>query len=397
MRTEIHPSLAELPLVQEADAILRKCVHCGFCTATCPTYQLLGDELDGPRGRIYLIKDLLETDSFNSQSRQHLDRCLTCRSCETTCPSGVEYGRLLDIGRVISNEKVKPQFAQRIAGFLLRTFVPTGSLFSFLLRVGRLVRPLLPRGLARHVPRKIRAEKAERNPGARILLLSGCVQSAATPSVTAALQLILKARGVTTDAVSEGCCGALDYHLGAHDKGLTRMRQVIDLIYPRLEEVDHVVSSATGCGVTLKEYPLALSHDAAYRDRARAVAEKVVDASELFEELPVTLAGKVAVHTPCSMQHGMKLTGRVEQLLASAGAEIVSQKDGHLCCGSAGSYSMLQPELAERLRDNKLASLQANKPEVIVTANIGCQLHLDADADVPVMHWLEYVADRLSQ
>lgn len=395
MKTEIHPRLIDLPLVQEADSILRKCVHCGFCTATCPTYQLLGDELDGPRGRIYLIKNLLEQDEIDNKSAQHLDRCLTCRACETTCPSGVEYGRLLDIGKQFVAERSQAPWHRRTLSWLLRTVVPRKILFRPLLRLGQLFRPLLPGVLRTHVPPRQTVRHIIRSePDARVLLLSGCVQSSATPNVVASLQRILRAAGRASEVLDEGCCGALDYHLAAHEKGLERMRQVIDLVHPRLAQVDAVVSSATGCGVTIHEYPEALKYDPDYARKAREVADKLVDPVALLDSLDLDLSHQeIAVHTPCSMQHGLGLNGRVEALLERWGLSLVPHKEGHLCCGSAGTYSILQPALSESLRDRKLANLETGKPAVIVTANVGCQLHLQSGTETPVMHWLELVAD----
>ena len=395
MRTEIHPKLIDNILVREADDILRKCVHCGFCTATCPTYQLLGDELDGPRGRIYLIKEMLETDSFSAKRRQHLDRCLTCRSCETTCPSGVEYGRLLDIGRDIAASKVSPSIRHRMLSFLIRTVIPRKWLFQPMVKLGAVFKPILPGFIARYLPDRTRVQAVKKHNGARVLLLGGCVQSAATPRVVASLQVLLEANGVKSELVDDGCCGALDYHLGEHEAGLMRMRRVIDLLYPRLEGIDYIASSASGCGVTIKEYPSALKNDPVYYDKAVAVSKRVVDAVELFDSLPFKSDATIAIQTPCTMQHGMKLDGRLEALFLTAGARLVDQKDGHLCCGSAGTYSILQPALSAKLRSNKLTNLQTGKPDVILTANVGCQLHLASEASVPVRHWLEYAADQL--
>jgi glycolate oxidase iron-sulfur subunit len=397
VKTEIHPRLIDLPLVQEADAILRKCVHCGFCTATCPTYQLLGDELDGPRGRIYLIKNLLEQDDIDDKSVQHLDRCLTCRACETTCPSGVEYGRLLDIGKQFAAERSSAPFLRRLLSAALRFVVPRKVLFKPLLTISQWFRPLLPAFLKSHVPSKQPVRHAVKSSNAaRVLLLGGCVQSSATPNVVASLQKILAAIDTESRLVDEGCCGALDYHLAAHEQGMARMRHVIDLLYPQLEQVDAIVSSATGCGVTIAEYPDILKYDNDYADKARAVADKLVDPVELLESLDLNLTGKdVAVHTPCSMQHGLGLNGRVEALLSKWGLRLTAHKEGHLCCGSAGTYSILQPELSTSLRDRKLNNLEAGQPSVIVTANVGCQLHLQSGTETHVMHWLELVADLL--
>ncbi len=402
MQTKIHPELVDLAEVQEADAILRSCVHCGFCTATCPTYQLLGDELDGPRGRIYLIKNLLEQNTISEASTRHLDRCLTCRACETTCPSGVDYGRLADIGRGLAAERTEGPWLRNTLARLLRFVVPRGYLFKPLLKLGQLVKPVLPGFLEDHIPRSSPAQyPVSSQSESRILLLSGCVQSAATPNVVASLGHLLTATGNGYQVVDEGCCGALDYHLAAHDAGMTRMRRLIDLLYPRLSGVDVILSSASGCGVTIKEYPQILQQDPVYAARAREVAEKVKDPVEYLEEVFAEKvfnanARRVAVQTPCSLQHGQRLPGRIEAILAAAGYEILPQAESHLCCGSAGSYSILEPELSGQLRERKLANLTQADPDVIVTANIGCQTHLAGASPVPVMHWLELLAEDLS-
>ncbi len=399
MQTNIHPALKALPEVAEAEEILRRCVHCGFCTASCPTYQLLGDELDGPRGRIYLIKNLLEENTISKASMTHLDRCLTCRACETACPSGVEYGQLLDIGRSFAAGVVRRPLFYRLMAFLLRQVIPRAALLRLLLWVGRLFRPLLPMALGRHIPQvspaRHRVVSVRRS---KILLLGGCVQSAATPNVVASLSRLLSFAGQDSEIMAEGCCGALDYHLSAQEAGKRRMRKVIDLLYERIGEVDALVSSATGCGVTIAEYPHIFRHDPAYVGKAQAIADKLVDAVTLLETMPIRVAGRrVAVHTPCSMAHGMKLGGKIERLLTRAGYTTVTPAKNHLCCGSAGSYSILQPGLSTQLRDRKLAMLEADKPDVIVTANIGCQMQLASGANTPVMHWLELLADDLPE
>ncbi len=399
MQTKIHPAIADQPRVKEADEILRKCVHCGFCTATCPTYQILGDELDGPRGRIYLIKNLLETNETDEKSVAHLDRCLTCRACETTCPSGVAYGRLLDIGREFAAEKVQRPQRWRLLSFALRFVVPRPRLFRPLLHLAQWLRPLLPAALKNKTPRIEPARNAVDDVDApRVLLLGGCVQSVATPNVNAALQKVLKRQGVSSKILDAGCCGALEYHLSAHDDGLARVRSLIDQLSPWIDKVDHIVSSATGCGVTIRDYPEMLIDFPEYQEKARRLADKLADPIELVsgDQADALLKDvKVAVHTPCSMQHGMKMPGRIEPLLMGLGAEILPVADGHLCCGSAGSYSLMQPALSSQMQTRKITSLNAGSPDVIVTANIGCQLHLDAASDTPVMHWVELIADRL--
>ena len=400
MKTQIHPALAGRKDVQEADEILRRCVHCGFCTATCPTYQITGDELDGPRGRIYLIKNLLEENDMQSDTVQHLDRCLTCRACETTCPSGVEYGRLLDVGRAIAKDKVTRPLPQRILTALLQFVIPKPYLFVPLLRVGQLFRPVLPRFLKKHVPQRQPArykehdvsQSSEQGNPVKVLLLSGCVQSAATPNVTASLAKILAKRGIVTERVSEGCCGSLDLHLSGHEKARQRMKQVIDRLYPRLDDCMGIVSTATGCEVTLNEYPDLLKHDPIYGPRAEALVQKLMEPSELVQGVELAAdSRRVAVHVPCSMQHGLKKGLSLELFMKELGFNVVKTRDARQCCGSAGTYSILQPKLSEELRHKKLVGLNADKPDVIVTANVGCQLHL-AD-DTPVVHWLELVAE----
>ncbi|MDA0788465.1 MAG: glycolate oxidase subunit GlcF [Proteobacteria bacterium] len=416
MQTDIHPQLAGRRDVGEAEDILRSCVHCGFCTATCPTYQLLGDELDGPRGRIYLIKNLLEVAPEDRDvaraSLPHLDRCLTCRSCETTCPSGVRYGRLLDIARGLISERAKPVLARRMASLLIRLVVPRPMIFGAMLKLGQLLRPILPGALARKVPMvprvdgpgfsktgsspvsgSISAPKHDR----RVILLNGCVQRAATPDVNRAIEVLLDRMGIAVEYLSEeGCCGALDYHLAAQDTGRARMRRLIDLLHPRLADVEAIVSSASGCGVTIKEYPDILTGEPC-EARAREVAGKVVDVSELLETAEWNCrSARVAVHSPCSLTHGQGRAGSIEQILVRAGMEVVPVRDGHLCCGSAGTYSILQPQLAGQLLSNKVAALGANDPEIIVTGNVGCHLHLQGGTDIPVMHWAELLASRLT-
>jgi glycolate dehydrogenase iron-sulfur subunit len=395
MQTRIHPDLAALPKVQEAESILRSCVHCGFCTATCPTYQLLGDELDSPRGRIYLIKNLLEENAIDDRAVKHLDRCLTCRACETNCPSGVKYSRLLEIGKELIAKKSARPASKQIQSALLRLVVPRSYIFTPLLRTGQFLRPVLPGVLANKIPEKQKLlpvltgkpELSQKN----VLLLKGCVQRAATPNVNIALEQLLATQNfAVTSLQAEGCCGAVDYHLSAHDRGLQRMRDLIDKLHVQLGKVDYIVSSASGCGVTIKEYPLYLSEDPEYARKAAQVFEKVVDVSELLGQFDFKCSPiRAAVHTPCTLQHGQGINGEIENILQRAGITIVKSRESHLCCGSAGTYSIMQPDLSKRLKTRKLAVLQENSPQVIVTANIGCQLHLQTGANVPVIHWVE--------
>ena len=401
MQTNIHPQLARRADIIEADEILRSCVHCGFCTATCPTYQLSSDELDGPRGRIYLIKNLLEDNAIEADSVVHLDRCLTCRACETTCPSGVRYGRLLDIGKgLIAEKQVSSSWLRRLLIPLLRLVVPQPRLFRPLLQVGNLLRPLLPGVIRRHVP--VLVNKSYVLPAIvasapRVLVLQGCVQKAATPQVNQALAVLLAQQGVAVEFLpEESCCGSLDYHLAAHDAARSRMRRLIDQLYPRLSEVQAVVSTASGCGVTLKEYTEIFTDDPIYLAKAHQLHAKLRDVSELLASFTFScLPGRVAFHSPCTLQHGQKINGVVEDILRRAGFALCAVQDAHLCCGSAGTYSLLQADISQTLLANKVTRLQAEQPDVIATANIGCQLHLQSGAAVPVVHWVELLADRL--
>jgi glycolate oxidase iron-sulfur subunit len=413
MQTNLADFIKDTPEGHEAEAILRKCVHCGFCTATCPTYQLLGDELDGPRGRIYLIKQVLEGQPATEKTRLHLDRCLTCRSCETTCPSGVEYGRLVDIGRHVVEQQVPRTGADRLKRATLREFVPRSGLFGAALGVGRLFRPLLPRVLAGQVPHRSPAGRwpAPRH-ARRMIALAGCVQPAMRPSINAATARVLDLLGISlVEHPAAGCCGALKFHLHDQDGGRDDARRNIDAWWPGIAagEIEAIVVTASGCGVQVKEYGHLLKGDPAYAAKAAKVAAMSRDVSEVvLAEAPALqavltrrLAGhptsKIAFHAPCSLQHGLRIRGVVEGLLGAAGFELVPVRDGHLCCGSAGTYSLLQPELSRQLRDNKLAALEEGGGERIVSANIGCIEHLCSSASIPVQHWIELIDEKVTK
>ena len=411
MRTELADFIKDTPEGREADAILRKCVHCGFCTATCPTYQLLGDELDGPRGRIYLIKQVLEGQPVTEKTQLHLDRCLTCRSCETTCPSGVQYSRLLDIGREVVHERVKRPAGERLARTALRHVITRPAVFGPLLKLGQLARPVLPATLRRKVPPATRASKSV--PGVtharRVLMLEGCVQPSFSPATNLAAARVLDRLGISVVAAPRaGCCGAVSFHLDERGEALDFMRRNIDAWWPEIERgAEAIVITASGCGVMVKDYAHELARDPAYADKARRVSELAKDVSEIIlaerEKLrslvppsPSAGARRVAFHAPCTLQHGLKIRGQVEALLASLGFELVPVRDAHLCCGSAGTYSLLQPALSQRLLENKLAALTEHAPDEIVTANIGCQTHLQSGSDRTVRHWIELVEERLA-
>ncbi len=397
METRLADFIRDTPRGQEADAILRACVHCGFCTATCPTYQLLGDELDGPRGRIYQIKQVLEGHPADAAVRLHLDRCLTCRSCETTCPSGVRYGRLLEIGRSVVVEQAPRPAGQRLQRWLLRRIMTTPGLFGPLLSLGRLARPLMPAALKEKLP-------PDQMPPAlptathqrKVILVEGCVQPAFKPATNASLARVLHRAGVDAVRVpGERCCGALSLHLDADAEALNLMRANIDAWWPHVESgAEAILSSASGCGVMIKDYGHALRDDPDYAERAARVSALCRDAVEFLEgeALEPVAEGerrRVAFQAPCTLQHGQQLPGRVESLLEAVGHTLVTVADVHLCCGSAGAYSLLQKPISTKLRTRKLTTLLQGRPEVIATANIGCQLHLESATHVPVRHWVE--------
>ncbi|RLK44204.1 glycolate oxidase subunit GlcF [Cupriavidus plantarum] len=415
MQTTLAEFLRNTPEGEEAKSIVGKCVHCGFCTATCPTYQLLGDELDGPRGRIYLMKQMLEGQPVTESTRLHLDRCLTCRNCESTCPSGVRYGRLVDIGRkvvddVLADAGIERPANERFKRWALRESLTRPALFRPALRMGQLVRPFLPRTLRNKVPAAEKMAAPGKWPttahARKMLLLEGCVQPAMSPNINPATARVLDRLGVQTVVAPEaGCCGAIRFHTGDHAGGLDNMRANIDAWWPYIQEgVEAIVMNASGCGAMVKDYGHLLRDDPAYAERAARVSALTRDISEIlpaFSDELHRLAGavprssrRIAWHPPCTLQHGQQIRGKVESLLTGLGIEVKLCADNHLCCGSAGTYSVLQPELSYRLRDDKLAKLQATSPETIVSANIGCITHLQSGTDTPVMHWVELV-DRM--
>jgi len=412
MQTTLHPDFAGTADGERAEAILRNCVHCGFCLATCPTYQLLGDELDSPRGRIYLMKQVLEGQAPGRATQQHLDRCLTCRNCETTCPSGVNYAELLDIGRRLVEERVPRPPAQRALRWMLKEGLPSPA-FAPALRVGAALRPLLPQALQAKLPARGRHLPAgpglpKRSHARKVLLLAGCVQPALQANINPATARVLDAAGVQAlMAPSAGCCGAIRAHLADQAGSLADMRRNIDAWTPYLDgtgglgPVEAIVMNASGCGATVREYAHALAGDPQYADKARRISAMTRDLSEFVGDLVPTLAGAVrapgalAVHVPCTLQHAQKLPGSLERVLGALGFEVRIGQEHHLCCGSAGTYSVLQPQLANQLRDRKLAHLEKLQAGVIVSANVGCIQHLQAASALPVRHWIELVDEAL--
>ena len=423
MQTDIAPEFAGTADGAEAEAILRKCVHCGFCTATCPTYQLLGDELDGPRGRIYLIKQVLEGHAPTRATQLHLDRCLTCRNCETTCPSGVQYGNLVEIGRRIVDERVPRPAAERAVRMTLKEGL-TSPLFAPAMKVGKAFRSLLPSALRDKVPAAA-PPQAHRWPmrvhPRKVLLLMGCVQPSMLPNINSATARVLDAAGIQTlVADGAGCCGAIRLHLDDHEGALDHMRRNIDAWWPTVASgaIEAIVMNASGCGVTVKEYGHALARDPHYATKAGRIADLTRDLSELLPDLveklrpllalarsagergtgPERRRGRIAFHPPCTLQHGQRLRGRVEAAMTELGFDIrVATNESHLCCGSAGTYSVLQPTLAQALRDRKLGHLGELAPETIVSANIGCIQHLQSGTTIPVRHWVELLDDALAR
>lgn len=409
MQTQLAPEFKGTPDGDAAEAILRKCVHCGFCTATCPTYQLLGDELDGPRGRIYLMKQVLEGEPVTQSTQLHLDRCLTCRNCESTCPSGVQYGQLVDIGRKVVEAKVPRPPKEKAVRWLLKEGL-TSPLFGPAMKLGQMVRPLLPAVLKGKVPPKA-GERAHQWPTRehprKVLMLMGCVQPSMMPNINSATARVLDAAGIQTLVADDaGCCGAIRTHLADVDGGRDDMRRNIDAWWPLViaGKVEAIVMNASGCGVTVKDYGHALAADPAYADKAARISELTKDLSELLEDIAPRLktrlrkpkAKRLVFHPPCTLQHGQQLRGGVETHLAALGYEVqLASAESHLCCGSAGTYSVLHPELATQLRDRKLGHLQASEPEVIISANIGCIQHLQTGTGTPVRHWIEILDDAL--
>ena len=415
MKTNLAEFIKDTPEGKEADSILRACVHCGFCTATCPTYQLLGDELDSPRGRIYLMKEMLEGNQVTAKTQKHLDRCLTCRACETICPSGVEYGRLVDIGRNILERHVSRSPVDTLRRAVLRAVLPRPALFNPLLKLGRSMRPLLPAALKKKIPQAHTenldwpAPRHQR----RMLVLDGCVQPSLAPGINPATARVLERLGIAlVKEETAGCCGAVTFHLNRQDDGREYMRRNIDAWWPHVQAgAEAIVTTASGCGTMVTEYGHHLAHDPLYAIKAAKISELSKDISEIVfaerEQLEKLLAKassaassakppRIAFHSPCSLQHGLKIRGTVEAILVLAGLELTMVPDSHLCCGSAGTYSILEPDLSQRLLKNKVTALESDEPSTIATANIGCLTHIQSGTAVAVKHWINILDERLS-
>lgn len=411
MQITIDEALKNTTESIEAKRLLRSCVHCGFCTASCPTYRLLGDELDGPRGRIYLIKGLLEGKPASHKTQIHLDRCLTCLACETSCPSGVEYGHLLDIGRKLINKKIDRTLTERFYLYLLREILPYPQRLSPLLRVANRIKFLLPNKLRKMIPENkpvgisesiVQRRKQRNRHQRKMILFSGCVQPLLAPATNDASARLLDRLGIEIiNSYGEGCCGAINHHMGVNDSGLSFIKNNIDAWWHYIEAgIEAIVISASGCGAMIKDYGYILRNDVVYRDKARQISIMAKDIGEIITDEEIVKLQKIikarqkkiAFQNPCSLQHGQKIQDRTETLLRKLGYRIEHIEDANQCCGSAGTYSLLQTELSEKLRSKKITSLQAVKPDLIMTANIGCQLHLQQATDIPVKHWIEILA-----
>jgi len=431
MQTRLSPEHQSTPAGQQAQAVLRQCVHCGFCNATCPTYRLTGNELDGPRGRIYLMKQVFEGQAPTRTTQQHLDRCIGCRHCESTCPSGVPYHELLAVGQPVVDAAVARPWRERLLRWGLRTLMPS-PLFTPALRVGQAVRGLLPEALRAQVPARSPLappawpDARQSLHARRVLMLKGCVQPGLRPHIDASTARVLDALGIRAEvASSSGCCGAVQGHMGDVDGAKVRARRNIDAWWPYIVSatpVEAVLVNASGCGAWVKDYDSLLADDPAYADKAKRLVALVRDPGEMLPAwLPVLkrkLGRKAAAgalggftfHPPCSLSHAQRLSsaakpGPIETSLRELGFEVrLARQDSHQCCGAGGAYSVLQPEMSRQLRDLKLQALQpeqgaesaASGPQVIASANIGCITHLQSGTDTPVKHWIELLDEALT-
>lgn len=405
MQTTLHKHIKNSADGQKAEQILRSCVHCGFCNATCPTYQLLGDELEGPRGRIYLIKQLLETGSSSQQTQKHLDHCLTCRNCETTCPSGVEYHSLLEIGRRASEKQSPRKLFDQALRKILRLLLPHRQRVQRLVKLANYIRPILPTKYQRQLPNTVPVASPPGKQHARTVILpAGCAQQALAADINHDAVQLLDTLGISCISPEhDTCCGAVSTHLNAAEEATRFIKRNIDAWWPAIEDgAEAIVSTASACGLMIKDYGKILTHDTEYADKARRISELCIDISKYLQHqdlsgLPAITSRRVAFHAPCTLQHGQKVNGVVEVLLEQRGYELTHTLDPHLCCGSAGTYSILEPRLSQQLLHNKLDSLLNDQPDVIATANIGCMLHMRSTSTVPVVHWLQLLTNGINR
>ena len=395
MQTSFSMEFLQTPVGKRANEILRKCVHCGFCNATCPTYQLTGNELDGPRGRIYLIKNSFENDSDHLTSRYHLDRCLTCQACETTCPSGVEYGELLDLGRHHLEKSSQRSLLNSTKRNVIKNVFSRPSLTKWIFSVAKAISPLLPKNFAKKLPttRKPQAQIIEVTAARKFLTIKGCVQSATAPYINSATKRVLAKAAIQLDESNSNCCGALAYHLGDHAQAKNIIRKNLQEWSQKLKFSHEILLiTSSGCSTFIKQYATIMQDDQSYANLAKSVSDQCKDLAEIGSLLNIENrhpAKTIAFHSPCTLQHGQKISGKVESLLTKAGYDVQIPNNAHLCCGSAGSYSLLEPELSTQLLSNKLQDLQESQPDIIATANIGCLLHLQSGTSTPVKHWIE--------
>lgn len=410
MHTELAPEFIGTPEGEKAKEVIANCVHCGFCNATCPTYQILGDELDGPRGRIYLMKEMFEGKEVSAITREHLDRCLTCRACETTCPSGVKYSELVEVGRRVMERKVKRSFAEHAKRVVLKELVARPAVFKRAANIGYAVKPMLSakvQSLLPTRPENTRGLPVGNNPRT-MLVLEGCVQPTLTPQTNAAAIRVLDILGITLKSVPRaGCCGAVRHHMNDLEGAKVDARRNIDAWWPYIEsaQAEAIVSTASGCGVQLEHYGELMKDEPEYAEKAAKISSLSMDISLIVQNELLALDSsalpqakqplKIAVQDPCSFQHALQNKATVGPLLTRFGHISVPTRDGHLCCGSAGTYSVLQPELSKELRTRKIDSLQVSSPDMIVTANVGCYGHLSAELTIPIKHWIEVVDDVL--
>ena len=410
MQTTLTEQYRDSILGRDAEEILRRCVHCGFCNATCPTFQLLGDELDGPRGRIYQIKQILEGTPPTASTQQHLDRCLTCLACETTCPSGVKYSRLLEIGRELTDSSLQRSPAEKWKRILLRKVLLRPALFRLLLKTAHVFSFLLPQSQKQKIPPlgianpgdsqaagMTSENKQEAKSLGTLIMLRGCAQQVCAPEINQSAAALFSQLGFKLiESPLDNCCGALSHHNDATAEALELARKNIDSWWPLLEQgVQGIVVTASGCTTMVRDYGHLLADDEHYAEKAARVADLCRDPSELLAPISGRLqkkpglADRICYQAPCSQQHGLRIRGSVEKILSDAGFSLLKQDNGHLCCGSAGSYSILQPALSKQLKENKLHDLGIANPAMIATANIGCLLQLQSASAIPVKHWLQ--------